>query len=84
MGVTDNYLNKKIKWRNTNKISKKTEIIQRFGIRRRRILGQQPNWMQFTPHVPVARGASLSRGITDEGHGGGIAYFTSIEYLILQ
>ena len=38
----------------------------------------------FFSHVPVARGASLSRGITDEGHGGGIAYFTSIEYLILQ
>ena len=31
-------------------------------------------------HVPVARGASLSRGITDEGHGGGIAYFTSTEF----
>ena len=40
--------------------------------------------LSFAQHAPVARGASLSRGITDEGHGGGIAYFTSTEYLIFQ
>ena len=33
------------------------------------------------PHVPVARGASRYRGTLRKGHGGGVAYFTSTEYL---
>ena len=38
-------------------------------------------WPRRT-HVPVARGAPYARGTVRKGHGGGVAYFTSTEYLI--